>query len=292
MKNGKTAKSNEKRAISKGKMGVSKLCSLLPAHCSLILFLCFANILHAQTEPQFVHRFTWTSDAFALHYQAVIEKEDGDSFRNLLREYTEQTYITVSLQPGVYRFRVIPVDIRGIPGAGTAWRYFRVFTVTTGQVSQLVLQDINGQENVAQPAERTRPRNTFVGLSFEGLGYSRSGFALAGGLTLGHNFNRIGLGVNILYGNDMQESFTFLEATAHFRFYVLRNSRNTGPFVQAEGGFVLIAYDGFDAGSFAPSAGLGLGWRIPLGERFFAEPALRVGYFYMLGVGLTAGVRF
>ena len=72
----------------------------------------------------------------------------------------------------------------------------------------------------------------------------------------------------------------------------MSNSRSTGPFVQAEGGFVLIAYDGFDNGRFAPSAGLGLGWRIPLGERFFAEPALRIGYFYMLGVGVTAGIRF
>ena len=258
---------------------------------ALMLFLCLANLLHAQAEPHFVHRFTWTSDAFALHYQAVIEKEENGSFNNLLREYTEQTYITVSLQPGVYRFRVIPVDIRGIPGAGTAWRYFRVFTVTTGQVSQLVLQDINEQENVAEQAERTRSGNTFAGLSFEGLGYSRSGFALAGGLTFGHNFNRIGLGLNVLYGTCLQESFSFLEATALFRFYILRNA-NFGPFVQAEGGFVFLAYDGFDAGRFAPSAGLGLGWRIPFGERFFAEPALRIGYFYMLGIGLTAGIRF
>jgi hypothetical protein len=40
------------------------------------------------------------------------------------------------------------------------------------------------------------------------------------------------------------------------------------------------------------SIGLGVGWRFLLGNLFFIEPAIRGGFPYIVGAGLSAGVRF
>ena len=123
----------------------------------------------------------------------------------------------------------------------------------------------------------------------------------------GGSIEGLGLGISLLYAQDT-ENFISLEMLAHFRLYLSRLldvKKNTGVFVQIEAGFVLFWYEkfeierqilpaaGLDTGWNIPPIGLAVGWRIPLGKtHLFIEPAIRGGYPYIFGAGLSAGLRF
>jgi hypothetical protein len=70
----------------------------------------------------------------------------------------------------------------------------------------------------------------------------------------------------------------------------------SGPFIQFSGGPVIFARGEknitMPSDTVRLSAGFSLGWRFLLGTYFFIEPAIRAGYPYIAGVGLSAGVRF
>jgi len=298
-----------------------------------VLFFCIANALFSQDDsdiPQYRMAFAWTKDDYALRYEVLFEKEENGEYNVVLREFTEEPFIFVSLPPGNYRSRVIPYDFRDIPGEGTEWKRFKVLAVIeSGSESRLVMEDtpspLPEQEEDTMPmesltedtdsilpeltAEETegdivseetdsppaKNRGFFIALLAEGSGYTRYNTAFGGGVTLGGSYNGKGLGISLLYAQDA-EKFMFLEALAHFRYYLSFLSRakiNTGLFLQAEGGVVLCAYEKLEiAGYWVPVAGLSAGWRFPLGTRWFIEPAVRGGYPYIFGAGLSAGMRF
>jgi hypothetical protein len=115
-------KSKEQRTKSKVRIGFTRkfvlLCSLLIANCSFEL--------HAQAEPRFVHRLAWTGDINALRYEVVIEKEEYGGFRELYREFTDMSFIEVSLSPGRYRFGVTPYDYLNRVAQVSGWMNFEV----------------------------------------------------------------------------------------------------------------------------------------------------------------------
>jgi hypothetical protein len=107
-----------------------------------------------------------------------------------------------------------------------------------------------------------------------------------------------------VYFDDINE-FRTVELNFLLRFYLLRATgaeaghqgvSNSGLFLQLNGGPVIFARNTDDitmpskTGTF--SGGLSLGWRFHLGRYFFLEPAVRGGYPYMAGAGLSAGARF
>ena len=275
----------------------------------VLLFFCLANVLFSQdNESLLKHRIAWTKDDYALRYEVLIEKEENNKYSPVLSEFTEEPFIYISLPPGNYRLRVIPYDFRDIPGEGTGWKNFKVLGVTAqDSESQIVMDDVSqplsGQKEDTPPAENpaedtdfTAPvkhNDLFVALFAEGLGYTRSSTAFGGGVAFGWSFNGKGVGISLLYAQDA-EKFIFLEALAHFRYYLLRAKSNTGLFLQAEGGVVLFAYKKYYKeirNHFIPAAGLCAGWRFPLG-RWYIEPAIRGGYPYIFGAGVSAGIRF
>ena len=273
----------------------------------VLLFFCLANVLFSQdNESLLKHRIAWTKDDYALRYEVLIEKEENNKYSPVLREFTEEPFIYISLPPGNYRLRVISYDFRDIPGEGTGWKNFKVLGVTAqNSESQIVMDDVSqplsGQKEDTPPAENpaedtdfTAPvkrNDLFIALFAEGLGYTRYSTAFGGGTAFGWSFNGKGVGINLLYARDA-EKFIFLEALAHFRYYLLRKKTNTGLFLQAEGGVVLFAYKKLETlDHFAPVAGLSAGWRFPLG-RWYIEPVIRGGYPYIFGAGLSAGIRF
>jgi len=77
-------------------------------------------------EPRFIQRLAWSGGEYALRYEVVIENGAGGTYRNYRREFTTELYIDMSLQPGSYRFRVIPYDILNRPGAASEWKYIEV----------------------------------------------------------------------------------------------------------------------------------------------------------------------
>jgi len=123
--------------------------------------------------------------------------------------------------------------------------------------------------------------------------YSVSGPAWGGGLAFGYGSGTsIGLKANWFICPD---GINTLELNFLFRIYFLGSSAFSGPFIQITGGPAFFTNTG---GVDVPSefgmisAGLGLGWRFILGNLFFIEPSIRGGYPYILGAGLSAGIRF
>ena len=134
----------------------------------------------------------------------------------------------------------------------------------------------------------------FIGVPVDINMYSRSGAAFGGGLFLGLGGDGAALGIRALYNRDM-DKFQSLEMTLFLRLYlpeiyVTKISGNSGFFAQLNLGPALFwEEDKEKRGVFC--AGLGLGWRFLPGEDWFVEPALRVGYPFLLGVGVAAGIR-
>jgi hypothetical protein len=142
------------------------------------------------------------------------------------------------------------------------------------------------------------PEYMWVCPVFESGFYSPSKIAIGGGAALGYG-NRVAFGLKILYWNDLNDTRS-LELNFLARFYLLALFRPdatalSGFFFQFSGGPVIFARHEnsitmpSEVGTF--SAGLSLGWRFLFG-RFFVEPAVRAGYPYIVGAGLSAGIRF
>jgi len=295
----------------------------------VLLFLCLANVLFSQeaNDTGSKHRISWTRDDYALRYEVVIEKEENKRHSLVLREFTEEPFIFISLPPGNYRLRVIPYDFRDIPGRGTGWKNFKVLAITTPDSgsdsevkSQLVMEDpspsISVQEEVKAPQQEedktpveniaedptrdtdlTKPgqhKDIFVGLFAEALGYSRYNIAAGGGIVFGFNMNGIGFGIHYTYVRD-EENFNFLEGLYIFRLYLSQKKDNTGLFLQAEGGVVWFWYDDdisniINCMSFV--GGLSAGWRFMMNKQWYIEPFIRGGYPYIFGAGFSTGFKF
>jgi len=291
---------------------------------SVFLFICLAGVLFGQeADSRLKHRIAWTKDEYALRYEVLIEKQGIIKYTGVLREFTEDPFLLVSLPPGNYRLRVIAYDFRDVPGEGTKWKNFKVVAgKTKNSESRLVMEDAPAKANAeakapanapakteakapanatanaaeADGSARERRRDLFAGLFAEGLGYTRYSAAFGGGIVFGGSFNNMGAGITLLYAQD-PEKFIFMEALAHFRMYflhgLLRTKTNSGLFAQAEGGIVLFAYEKPDfTDHIAPTIGLAAGWRFPLGTRWYIEPAIRGGYPYLFGGGVSGGIKF
>jgi len=251
----------------------------------ILLFACLANILPGQeNDISKKHRVAWTEVEYVLRYEVIIEKEDDNEYSTVLQEFTEEPFIYFSLPPGNYRLRVIPYDFRDLPGKGSKWKKFTILDVADTE-PQLVMED--------QTSPPSKNNNLFIALFAEGSGYTRRSTAFGGGIAFGWNFNGKGIGISLSDAQD-GEQFMFLEALAHFRYYLafLTHAKiNTGLFLQAEGGIVFFGHERL-SNHLLPVAGLSAGWRFPLGTNFFLEPAVRGGWPYIFGASLSAGMRF
>jgi hypothetical protein len=99
------------------------------------------------------------------------------------------------------------------------------------------------------------------------------GLSFAAGLKAGYSHNFSGVGP--------------LEMAALGRWYFL-SLETSRLFAQVEAGADLIFHEGDTVPAFL--GGLALGWRIPLGL-WYVEPAVRGGYPYVWGAGLSFGRR-
>ena len=89
----------------------------------LITALFFIGLTPLWAQNQ---RLTWTGDEYAMRYEVIIEKEEGGEYANVLREFTEESFIEVSLPSGKYRCQVIPYDFLNQPVPVTEWMDFEV----------------------------------------------------------------------------------------------------------------------------------------------------------------------
>jgi len=100
-------------------------------------------------ETRFVQRLAWTGGEYALRYEVVIEREVGRTNITYLREFTQVSFIEVSLPPGYYRFQVISYDILDRPEEVSEWKYVEVRPAVQPEISdvlpELVLDGSNGE---------------------------------------------------------------------------------------------------------------------------------------------------
>jgi len=247
---------------------------------------CLANFLFGQNnDSRSKYRIAWTKDEYALHYEVIIEKEENNAYSPALRELTEEPFIVFTLPPGNYRIRVTPYDFREIAGMGTGWKNFKILAAKTSD-SELQTEETE----LTQPVKHN---GNYFGVLGEMSGYTLNSTAFGFGGVFGRSFNGVGLGIAIHYAKD-NEGFTFFETLAHIRFYTSRKKPNTGFFLQAEGGIFLFAHDkpAITMGDLSGAGGLCAGWRFPLGNYFFFEPAIRAGYPYLYGASFSMGIRF
>jgi hypothetical protein len=120
----------------------------------------------------------------------------------------------------------------------------------------------------------------FIGLGAETNANTREGLAAGGGLSFGAELNeQFALGVKAAYSNNF-ETLGNLESAAFFRW-----SSQPGFFVQAEAGGAFFFEDGETYPGFM--GGIAIGWRSALGGNFYLEPAIRGGYPFAWGAGIS-----
>jgi len=128
-----------------------------------------------------------------------------------------------------------------------------------------------------------------IGAGLEFNMNSRDNFAagavLAFDFSLGSSF-AVGFTVSASYNFD---GITVIEPAALFRWYFL-GSNGTGWFVQADAGAYLVFEDEDITPLFL--GGIRGGLRLPVSDMFFIEPFGRIGYPFMFGFGVLAGIRF
>jgi hypothetical protein len=127
----------------------------------------------------------------------------------------------------------------------------------------------------------------FTGLGAEVNGNSHEGIAYSGGLSLGLDVNRyFALGLKTMISS--YSGMMALEQAELIRLYF--PLQRPGPFVQAELGAFTFFEDGESYLTFL--GGLALGWRFVIGKNWYMEPAVRGGYPFIWGAGISIGLRF
>jgi hypothetical protein len=124
--------------------------------------------------------------------------------------------------------------------------------------------------------------------------YTPYGYSYGVGFALGYGRgSSIGLKATWFLENN---AISVLEINCLLRFYFFGKRAYSGPFLQFTGGPALFYSQGSEA---SLPAGMGIftfgasfGWRLLLFDRVFIEPSVRAGYPYLIGSGISAGVRF
>jgi hypothetical protein len=161
---------------------------------------------------------------------------------------------------------------------------FSVYTVFS--------DDNNTDESIPETGGKKREDIWFC-LNGDASMYSYVSFSYGGGFAFGYGSGS-SIGLKATYFIN-EEGIDTLEACLLLRFYLLSKDAYSGPFFQFLGGVSLFNRSGdfaipSNVGIF--SAGLGFGWRFIIADRFFIEPMLRGGYPYLVGVSISAGIRF
>jgi len=131
--------------------------------------------------------------------------------------------------------------------------------------------------------------------------YSASGVSVGGSLALAYG-SKFSLGFKAAWFFDMNKNLDVLEMNLLLRYYFKdsaasgESESSAGPYLQLTGGPALF-FDNTEGAAIPAhwgtvSAGLTFGWRFLFGKLFFAEPYIRGGYPYLVGAGVSAGVRF
>jgi hypothetical protein len=112
-------------------------------------------------ETRFIQRLSWVGDEYALRYEVIIEREAEGGYRELLRQFTPEQFIEVSLMHGKYRFCVIPYDFLNQSGTRADWMYIEVLAamnpVLDGNPLRFVFSDDDTVYEIDIPGRNLAP---------------------------------------------------------------------------------------------------------------------------------------
>ena len=137
---------------------------------------------------------------------------------------------------------------------------------------------------------RTRGTKNALGIGIEWNMNANSNHT--GGLALAYDFN---FSKSSAFGVSMGactnfSGFTAIQPAVMYRWYIWGIENHTGFYMQADLGAYIILMDGDVFTNFL--AGLRGGFRFPLASMVYFEPYIKAGYPFMIGIGVTAGLRF
>jgi hypothetical protein len=76
---------------------------------------------------RFVQRFSWEHEEYASFYEVTIQREESaGTWNTSFSEFTQDSYIEISLPPGSYRYRVRAYDLMENPAGNPAWQSFEI----------------------------------------------------------------------------------------------------------------------------------------------------------------------
>jgi hypothetical protein len=174
--------------------------------------------------------------------------------------------------------------------------FFPIFSIYAQEEN--LTEEVTDTETEKVDNKQLRDRPDFwLSIGGETAFYSASGLAYGGSFAFGYGSGS-SIGLKTSFFSDGEE-FKILEMNLLLRFYMFGKNTYWGPFIQFIGGASFINFSEDFLDFFAlPSktgvinGGLGIGWRFIYNNRLFLEPAVRMGYPYFLGLGLSAGIRF
>jgi hypothetical protein len=122
----------------------------------------------SDNEPRFIQRISWEGGEYAFRYEVVIEKESGggsaDEYRELLREFTAELFIEVSLAPGKYRCYVIPYDYLDKSGARSDLMYIEVLAAMYPELDDSLFEFVYSDSELADAPPKKF--NLFLGAAW------------------------------------------------------------------------------------------------------------------------------
>jgi len=128
---------------------------------ALLLFAGVAPFLRAQNEdaqsagyfidtekgePRFIQRLVWAGGEYALRYEVALEREVDGNYTAYLREFTETTFIEVSLPPGRYRFHIVSYDILDRVEKVSRWENIEVRPAVKPEIYKAVPEFVSGDD--------------------------------------------------------------------------------------------------------------------------------------------------
>ena len=121
-------------------------------------------------ELRYIQRLKWIGDEYAMRYEVRIQMEERGQYRSLLNEFTEASFIEVSLHPGKYRVQVIPYDYLGKPIPVTEWMNFEVLPGSAPE-TETVVEYVTRTETVTETetevvTEYMRQYDLYLGAAF------------------------------------------------------------------------------------------------------------------------------
>ena len=87
----------------------------------------------ANNDLLFSRQLMWNGAAYAVRYTVILEQKNEvlDTYTEVLRRNTEQTYLDITVSPGEYRFQVTSFNVLGLLDTQSEWNYFAIRNAIT-----------------------------------------------------------------------------------------------------------------------------------------------------------------